>query len=510
MDEAFFNQSHITSIVIPNSVNYIGSSAFEGCSSLKSIVLPSNIEELKIFTFKNCSSLKSVVLPKKITRIWSYAFEGCTSLETIELPESLKRIDGFQDCSALKAITIPMVDEIGVTTFMGCTSLEVIYFTYPHKNYDPLDTYTRIKEWMSSRYPTVMMIFGAPKGHFFGPLEIIVESTCTTDGQVKFVCSDCGLTETQTIKGEHRIETLAGKEATCMEDGLTEGQHCTVCQEVFTPQEIIPKSLGAHTDVVYGYCKGCKGQLTTTKGLGYQTASYSDYPGTVYAVYVDSELNLENHIYIPEVYNGKTVTAIRKGAFHRTSIRSIFIPATVELIGYDAFYDCNALEVVSITDLKAWCNITFGTLGSANPLEFAEKLYVNGEHVTNVTIPAGITKINDLAFSCFSGIHSVSIPEGVKSIGIQSFVKCVNLYSVSLPNSLRSIGHSAFSGCTKLSSITIPRNVSYIGITAFYGCSSLKNIYFEGTKAEWKAIDKGSDWAPKNVKYTIHCSDGDI
>ena len=44
----------------------------------------------------------------------------------------------------------------------------------------------------------------------------------------------------------------------------------------------------------------------------------------------------------------------------------ITIPASVNIIESDAFYECMALAVVNIEDLSAWCNITFKS-PSSNP-----------------------------------------------------------------------------------------------------------------------------------------------
>ncbi len=72
------------------------------------------------------------------------------------------------------------------------------------------------------------------------------------------------------------------------------------------------------------------------------------------------------------------------------------------------------------------------------------------------------------------------------------------------------IGDRAFYNCSSLKSITIPDSVTSIGSSAFYGCSRLTSITFEGTKAQWNAIEKGSGWNYYTGKYTVHCSNGDI
>ena len=52
--------------------------------------------------------------------------------------------------------------------------------------------------------------------------------------------------------------------------------------------------------------------------------------------------------------------------------------------------------------------------------------------------------------------------------------------------------------------IVIPDSVTSIGWDAFRGCTGLTNIYYTGTEAEWKAIEKGIDWNRNAGDYTIH------
>lgn len=82
--------------------------------------------------------------------------------------------------------------------------------------------------------------------------------------------------------------------------------------------------------------------------------------------------------------------------------------------------------------------------------------------------------------------------------------------SVSIPNRIdclhvTSIGNGAFDYCSSLTSIEIPNDVINIREKAFYYCTSLKDIYYTGTKAEWKKIDIGVDNGYLQ-RATIHCS----
>ena len=60
------------------------------------------------------------------------------------------------------------------------------------------------------------------------------------------VCEKCG--EQYGEKLAHTVVTIAGSEVTCTENGMTEGSYCSVCNEVFSAQELIPAK--GHTEVI--------------------------------------------------------------------------------------------------------------------------------------------------------------------------------------------------------------------------------------------------------------------
>ena len=90
-----------------------------------------------------------------------------------------------------------------------------------------------------------------------------------------------------------------------------------------------------------------------------------------------------------------SVTSIGGWAFSFcSSLTAITIPEGVTSIGYAAFYDCSSLTAVYISSIEAWCKISFGSYDS-NPLTYAHNLYLNGELVTELVIPEGVTSIGD-------------------------------------------------------------------------------------------------------------------
>lgn len=87
-DEAFGFCSQLTNISIPNSVTYIGFSAFNSCTSLKSITLPSSLSTIQSYAFYNCGNLKTIRIPVSVTSIGNCAFDVCPSLMTVTYPGS--------------------------------------------------------------------------------------------------------------------------------------------------------------------------------------------------------------------------------------------------------------------------------------------------------------------------------------------------------------------------------------------------------------------------------------
>ena len=99
-----------------------------------------------------------------------------------------------------------------------------------------------------------------------------------------------------------------------------------------------------------------------------------------------------------------------------------------------------------------------------------------------------------------------TIPDGVEIIYPEAFAHSKNLKSVTISESVTEIYESAFMCCTSLREITIPKSVIEIYDSAFENCDSLKNVYYLGTRAQWKAVVIGT----KNealTRATVHCID---
>ena len=170
------------------------------------------------------------------------------------------------------------------------------------------------------------------------------------------------------------------------------------------------------------------------------------------------------------------VTSIGSSAFWGcTGLTTVTIPSSLTSMDVSAFEGCWGLEKVIISDIAAWCGISFGF--RSNPLYFADHLYSDkNTEIKGLVIPSGVTSIGQYAFENCDGLTSVTIPSSVTSIGAAAFRSCSSLTNVTIPSSVTRIGPSAFSDCSSLTSVTIPSSVTSIGSGVFSGNNNLTTV----------------------------------
>jgi len=151
---------------------------------------------------------------------------------------------------------------------------------------------------------------------------------------------------------------------------------------------------------------------------------------------------------------GTNVTSIKNDAFaFCPSLNNIVIPKSVTTIWDEAFVEDTGLAAIIVdTNNPAFTSVA-GVLFNKNQTKL-------------IQYPASLT-------------GSYVIPDSVSSIGHMAFI-CSRLTSVTIPNGVTNIEDGAFWVCTNLTSITIPKSVTHIGTAAFVGNTSRRDVYFQG------------------------------
>ncbi|EAY06622.1 surface antigen BspA-like [Trichomonas vaginalis G3] len=128
--QCFTNSISLLSIEIPETIQEIGSQAFQS-SAIENITFLGNpnITKIERSAFNNAKNLRTVVLPSSIIEIKENAFES-TNITTFTVPHDTQSISeyAFRNCKNLETFIISdnsSFCSLGYYAFEGCTSLSI-------------------------------------------------------------------------------------------------------------------------------------------------------------------------------------------------------------------------------------------------------------------------------------------------------------------------------------------------------------------------------------------------
>lgn len=448
---AFYNNTALVSINLPNSITTIGQVAFYGCTALTSITIPENVTTMGKDVFKLCNSLSDVTLNNTMTEIPLGMFYGCSSLTHIDIPQCITKIgnEAFYNCTSLAIEAIPeSITEIGQNAFYNCSTITKLHISSNLKkvgwgafhmcnninevHIDDLSEWCNIDFEGPYANPLYYGHFLYVDGNILSQLEIPSDIT------------------------EVKSSSFAG----CLSiASVTIGDHVThIGDYAFYQCELLSVSIGnGIKEIANSAFDGCE-TLETLK-LGKNIESIGD------AAFYDCKA-------LADVTLPSKLQTIGEKAFYGCSITSISIPSSVKSIGPLAF--TRGIEELHISSLSAWCDIDFGSDMSYSS---SLKVYLNDNLLEDLEIPNGVTTIKPYAFYGWVNLTSITLSDSVTEIGDYAF-RCRELESLDLGKGLQSIGNHAFD-VGSVDDVTIPASVNHIGEYAFSSAIS-KTLTFKG------------------------------
>ena len=405
-DFAFFRCASLTSINIPSSVTTINFEAFMGCSSLTSVTIPNSVTGLGMGVFEDCTSLTSATLSNSITTIPSGLFVGCSALTSVKIPNGVTLIDGyaFAECSSLPSVTIPnSVTMLGYRVLYKCTSLKDIYVSWTTPDAIPefpsdIPTGSAIRLHIPCGTKS---IYQAPSGwKSYTHVEEIAAGTCGTNLTWVLECDS-----TLRISGT--------------------------------------------------------GDMTN---FGNSSQPWKNIS------------HLIKHVVIEE-----GVTSIGNNAFYQMDIVTVTNPSTLKTIGLTAFYRCHQLERI---------NFPNGMTSIGNSVTGHGPFY-ECTSLKAIYIPASLTFINsDTFLRCYSLTSIVVDPANPKYDSRDNCNAIIETATNKLwygcqttviPDGVKTVAQFAFEYQHNLKSIRISNTVNHFEISVFRECENLKDIYVEWT-----------------------------
>ncbi|MGD9886997.1 MAG: leucine-rich repeat domain-containing protein [Bacilli bacterium] len=197
------------------------------------------------------------------------------------------------------------------------------------------------------------------------------------------------------------------------------------------------------------------------------------------------------------------IKVIEEEAFYNCGLIDVFLPNSIETIGYYAFSE-NEAEInfpSSIKNLGEYAlygtklngNIDLtnvdcdkGALSGTNITavkfsdsltEIPESLCYDCPLLTQVDFPSGLITIGKGAFNNCTSLEEIDLPEGLEVIGRQAFLNS-GLKEVVLKSGLSEIDSSAFADCEKLEKVVFPNQSFILRERVFESCLKLNDVVF--------------------------------
>lgn len=393
------------------------------------IIIPETIEgfpvtRISYYAFYKCSEITSIVVPEGVTFIERWAFSDCTNLKKIELPSTLKGT--------------------GFYIFDNCINLEEIIVDKNNK------------------------FFSSESGVFFSKDKSTLLNYPAANKRTAYY-----IPQTVEIIDENAFEECRYLENITFPNNLIyiydySFHNCKKLKSIHIPMSVDYISATAFL--------GCSSLVNIEVDELNEKYSNDEF-GALYdknkTVLIQYPIgNERNNFTVPH-----GVTKISGSAFSfSNNLVNVFIPDSVTEIEENAFFECTALEKISVgQNNNNYSNDENGILFNKDKTDLV--LYPANNPKTTFNIPNGTKRIDDYEFYKCSNLEEVTIPNSVTYLGEYAFSECSKLKNIEIPGSVYGIECLAFSDCSSLSEISIKNGVVYVASGAFWNCENLSNVF---------------------------------
>ena len=524
-----------TLLILPETLTFIGDSAFEACAKLDGVKFPEHLNAIGSYAFQNCTSLSRAILPDDLQHFGKAVFAGCTSLTEVSIPHDISRIavNTFDGCTALQTVHLPAgTDLIADSAFNGCTALqrveyggtvsewhnvqiedhnEVLYTTpiscsddstFGHKTYR--GTLSNGIEWSLVNDGTLTLRGTGPMVDFDPDAADDASTMPWQDvkSEILHVVYEAGITTTgcNAFSGCPKLVSVTLPD-TMTQIGSNTFSSCPRLEQVTIPDSVTEINASAFSGSA----------LTQVSALGVTEIGFQAFGNCQKLTRIDVSTPL---------------ATVESGAFEGCSeLMDVYYSGTAEqwqavnnqdATIADATIHCSDQEIPGVKH-GTWDNITWrlaldGTLtvsGTGSIESGGSKWFPWNsfkDDLLKVVIADGITCVGYNAFADCPNLKTVEIAGSVISLEERAFANCHELEEIHLSEGLKNIGCSALGG-TAIRTIELPESLETLGSCAFGWSPNLESIRIPSNvwgldRAVFICCDNLTEvWLPLSLRY---------
>ena len=430
--------------------------------------------------FEDCTNFTTVILPKSMATIGESIFSGCKNLKHAPIPDGVTEVmAGAYSGTAVNMLDgLPAsIEKIGAGAFNSTNyNEESGYITFGVLNID---------------HP-VEIGGGAFAGAVVQQLNLPFPGDSIQSAT--FACRDLreiNIGEGVKYIGEgafscNSYDNQVLEKAVIPESVIEIGYKAFDFDSPFIKQIEPEGGIRYIGKVAYCVADGKLGEYTIKDG----TISLAD---KLFAYTNISAVNLPASLEIigNDAFNSAAITSlpdmpsvkrIGDGAFDRTKITALPSMPSIEVIGKEAFY---ATQITSLPELPGLKEI--GSWAFA----YCPKL-------ARVTLPESLETLEDAFYGCDAlwsvtynaidcycpygvsprDLERIVIGEKVRRVPKGLYTGNTNITEVTLPKSVEILDPEVFQYCTNLQYVGLSDNITTISDNAFYGCTSLTGLHW--------------------------------
>ena len=215
---------------------------------------------------------------------------------------------------------------------------------------------------------------------------------------------------------------------------------------------------------------------------------------------IKAYLGNDTNITIPDKINGIEVGSINERCFKNSNIESVTLPSSVTSIEQQAFYGCDNLKSINLSNVKFIGTEAFTNCPSLtdnidlSSVEMISERGLAGTYFKTMNLP----KCTDIRDSAFEDCTMQKIVlNSAKNLGSNVFKNCKNLEMIYAP---KVKGFGECSGCTNLNLVFVPMakgiNVAIPNNATIYCSDKLTSIYFNKEYSDYKCTIVSPEYTP--------------